>query len=111
VNNSKYFDQLTSKINKLNGIIRTSLGICNTEITSTETLERKPRKGTKKNSLEGVLLIEGYDEKILKENKTKIEDIINSSSINLKVQKSQFYKLSLIQKSTNNYLLFFIYKL
>ena len=60
--------------------------------------ERKLRKSTKETSLEGVLLIEGYDELILRENKTKIEDIINSSSTNLKSQKTQFYRLSYIQK-------------
>ncbi len=94
----KYFDQLTSKIYKLNGIISSALGICHTETTSTETKERKLRKSTKETSLEGVLLIEGYDELILRENKTKIEDIINSSSTNLKSQKTQFYRLSYIQK-------------
>jgi len=94
--NSKYFDQLTSITNELEGIITSTLGICNAETTSTETTERKLRKGTSETSLEGVLIIDGYDEIILKEQSTKILNIINSSAIDLKSQQIQTYTLSYI---------------
>jgi hypothetical protein len=94
--NFKYFDQLTSITNELDGIITSTLGICNVETTSTETTERKLRKGTSETSLEGVLIIDGYDEIILKEQSTKILNIINSSAIDLKSQQIQTYTLSYI---------------
>ena len=94
--NFKYFDQLTSITNELDGIITSTLGICNGETASTETTERKLRKGTPETSLEGVLIIDGYDETILKEQSTKILNIINSSSIDLKSQQIQTYTLSYI---------------
>jgi hypothetical protein len=94
--NSKYFDQLTSITNELDGIITSTLGICNAKTTSTETTERKLRKGTSETSLEGVLIIDGYDETILKEQSTKVLNIINSSAIDLKSQQIQTYTLSYI---------------
>ena len=94
--NSTYFDQLTSITNELEGIITSTLGICNAETTSTDTTERKLRKGISETSLEGVLIIDGYDEIIIKEQSEKILNIINSSAIDLKPQKIQTYNLSYI---------------
>ena len=92
--NTKYFDRITYKANELNGSIRSIIGLCNEETTSVKTTEQKLRKGTSEALFEGVLIIEGYDEKILRENSTTIQNIIDSSPLDIKTQKVQFYSLA-----------------
>lgn len=79
--NSKQLDQLTTNINEMDGVMTTTLGLCNTQITSTETTERKLRKDTTEVSPDGVLIIEGYDRKVLEEQTEKILRAISSAEI------------------------------
>ena len=92
--NSKQLDQLTTNINEMNGIITSTLGLCDTQITSTETTERKLRKGTTEVSFDGVLIIEGYDKMVLEEQAEKILRVISSAEIHLDPVQNQIYSLS-----------------
>ena len=65
----------------MDGVMTTTLGLCNTQITSTETTERKLRKDTTEVSPDGVLIIEGYDRKVLEEQTEKILRAISSAEI------------------------------
>ncbi len=79
--NSKQLDQLTTNINEMDGVMTTTLGLCNTQITSTETTERKLRKDTTEVSPDGDLINEGYDRKVLEEQTEKILRAISSAEI------------------------------
>ena len=92
--NSQQLDQLTTNINEMDGVITTTLGLCDTQITSTETTEQKLRKGTTEVSLDGVLIIEGYDTTVLEEQTQKILRIISSADIHLDPVQNQIYSLS-----------------
>jgi len=89
-------EQLTNNITKLDGIIGATIGICEAEITSIETTEKKLRKGTFETSLDGVLLIEGYDQNILKNQMKNIQNLKKLSGINIDLMQCQIYSLSYI---------------
>ena len=91
---SEQLNQLTTDVAELSGVITATLALCDTEITSTETAERKLRKGTAEEPLDGVLMIEGYDAVGLKKEASKIQDKIKATNIHLNPLPHQIYPLS-----------------
>ena len=88
------FNQLTKSASELDGVLAVTLGLCDSEITATETAERKLRKGTDETSLDGVLILEGYDAATLEARGEDIHKLVLSANINLTPHPHQIFDFS-----------------
>jgi len=93
-NQVSFLDKLTSSVCSLSGITGATIGFCNTEITSTETAERRLRKGTRESALDGVLIVEGYNAQEIRTHAPEIEDLISMSKAEVTPLPHKIYEFS-----------------
>ena len=92
-------NEITTEVCNLEGITTATIGLCDANITATKTAERTLRKGTTESILDGVLVVEGYNAKKVKEHAPKIEDIVSISPADLSPLPHQIYELSYMLRS------------
>ena len=87
-------NKLASSVCSLTGVTGVTIGFCNTEITNTETAERRLRKGTTESTLDGVLIVEGYSAQEMRKHGPKIESLASVSKAELSALPHQIYEFS-----------------
>ena len=92
--NTERLNQLTKSASELDGVLAVTLGLCNSEITATETTERNLRKGTDETLLDGVLILEGYDATTLETRGADIHKLVVAANIKLTPHPHQIFELS-----------------
>ena len=87
-------NKLTTSICDLEGVTEATIGLCDAEITTTETTERSLRKKTTESTLDGVLIVEGYNVNTIKIRGPNIEELVAMSDVDLTPLPHQIYVLS-----------------
>ena len=92
-------NKITTEVCELEGIATATIGLCDAEITATKTTERTLRKGTTESTLDGVLIVEGYNATKVKEHAAKIANIVSISAADLSPLPHQIYEFSYMLRS------------
>lgn len=91
--------KIAEKILEISSVTEVNIGLCDTEITKTETKERTLRKGTGESSLDGVIAIEGYDANLLELQANKVNQTVRESGLSLSTLPHQIHTLSYILRT------------
>lgn len=83
-----------TRIAGIEGVVGAHIGLCNREVTRTETNERAMRSATGEQALDGVLVVEGYDERALQRKAAEIAEIVASAGCGYQPGERQTYALA-----------------
>lgn len=85
---------LAERIAGIDGIIGAHVGACDRDVTRTETNERALRSATGEQSLDGVLVVEAYDQSTLEAAAAGIADMVSATAFGFSPGVRQTYGLA-----------------
>lgn len=86
--------RLTSAIAALDGVVGAHVGLCDRQLTTVETSERKMRTSTREEPFDGVLVIEAYGRAMIAAARPAIDAALADARLGLDVQAAGVYDLA-----------------
>lgn len=86
---------LAEAVAKMPTVVGVHVAVCERAVTNVETTERKARSGTGEQPLDGVVVVESYDRKVLAAQQSEIERAIVAAGLGMTPQESGIYDLVL----------------
>lgn len=85
---------VAGRVADIEGVVGVHIGICNRDVTRTETNERALRSATGEQALDGVVVVEAYDAAALEAAAAEIEAMVASAGFGFRPTERQIYALA-----------------